>query len=213
MLTGSFLPFTAFGGPPIGLAVLAGVKLPTGDSHVTPVDGLEPEPAVRLGTGSTDALVGLQASHPFSAPTLRHESGSIPLTVGATYAYAGRGTDGYRTGREYQLSLDTGYPLLQSVRLVGQMSASVHGTDDVGTSAAAPHHSGGTTLLATPGLRLQLGPSLTTYAYYQHRVYQHTNGLEAVAPSHWRTRTSYERRGPFGPRRRRFIRPTSGAGL
>jgi hypothetical protein len=191
MLTGAFLPFTAFGGGPVPFTVLAGVKLPTGDRHVTPVNGLEPEPAVRLGSGSTDALLGLQYGHPLTAPTLRHESGTVPLTVGATYAYAGKGTDGYRVGRELQLSLDTGYPLLQSLRLVGQLSASVHGRDDVGTSAAAPHHSGGSLVLATPGLRLQIGPSLSTYAYYQRRVYQRTNGLEATAPAHWLFGTSY----------------------
>lgn len=191
MVTTSFLPFTAFGGPPIGLAVLAGVKLPTGEAHVTPVSGLEPGPAVRLGTGSTDAMVGLQVSHPLSAPTLKHESGTVPLTLGASYAYAGKGTDDYRTGREYLLSLDTGYPVLQSVRVVGQVSASFHGSDDVGTTAVAPHHSGGTSVLATPGLRVQVSPWLTTYAYYQHRVYQHTNGLEAVAPAHWLVGTSY----------------------
>jgi len=106
----------------------------------------------------------------------------LPLTLGAVLRYSGRGTEDYRVGNETQLSLDSGYPLFQSVRLIGQLSATFHGRDDPGTSGAAPHHSGGQSVLATPGLRVQWTPQLASYAYFQYRVYEHSNGAQVVAP-------------------------------
>jgi len=199
MLTGAVLPFRSLSSRIGTISLLAGLKLPTGDPHVQPVVGvgpppavsLEPSPAVRLGTGSVDALIGAQVAHPFGAPTIRGDHGKIPLTASASYVYAGKGTDGYRVGREAQVSLDTGYPVLQSMRLVGQASAIFEGRDDVGTTAVAPHHSGGSALLVTPGIRIQISPALATYAYYQDRVWGRTNGPEVVAPAQWLFGTSF----------------------
>src|SRR5207248_7596329 len=65
-------------------------------------------------------------------------------------------------------------------RSYGDWSSDVCSSDLVGNTPIAPHHSGGRSVLATPGLRLQLGSAVATYAYFQFRVYERTNGPEAV---------------------------------
>jgi hypothetical protein len=192
MLLASVTPFDSWSGRHGAVSLLTGLKLPTGKRHVAPVDGFEPHPAARLGSGSLDGLVGLQLSRAFATTTaLQGQPDVVPLTASATVRWNGRGTDGYRMGREVHASLDTNYPLIRGVRLVGQLSGTWQERDDPGIATAAPHHSGGTSALVTPGIRAQIGSSLTTYAYYQRRVYQRTNGPEAIAPSQWLIGTSY----------------------
>jgi hypothetical protein len=189
-LTASVQPVRPLATATNRLSVLAGIKLPTGRRHVDsvvpngpfPTPAIEPAPGVRPGSGSVDAMAGFQFSHPLAARTLHGDQSMTPLTLGAVLRYSGRGTDDYRVGKEVQLSLDTGYPLYQSLRLVGQLSATSHGRDDPGSSGAAPHHSGGQSVLATPGLRVQWTPLLASYAYFQFRVYEHSNGPQVVAP-------------------------------
>ena len=189
-VTATLQPFAALATPTQRLSVLAGIKLPTGRRHVDPVAGtspfpsvpIEPSPGVRPGSGSVDGIAGVQYSHPLGARTIRGVNASVPLTLGAATHFAGKGTDGYRVGNETQLSLDTSYPMLQSVRLLGQLSASFHGRDDAGTAAAGPHHSGGRSALASPGVRIQWTPMFATYGFAQFRVYEHSNGPQVVAP-------------------------------
>src|SRR6185503_3866303 len=47
----------------VTVVLQAGAKLPTGARHIESVDGEQPEPHARLGTGSWDVLVGGHAMH------------------------------------------------------------------------------------------------------------------------------------------------------
>jgi len=189
-LTASVRPFASLATASNQLSLLGGIKLPTGRRHVDavvpngpfPTPAIEPAPGVRPGTGSVDGMAGVQFSHPLAGRTVHGDRESIPLTMGAVFRYSGRGTEDYRVGNEVQLSLDSGYPVFRSVRLIGQLSATSHGRDDPGSSGAAPHHSGGQSVLATPGLRIQWTPLLASYGYFQFRVYERSNGPQVVAP-------------------------------
>lgn len=190
--------WTALGSVRSGIGALelqGGIKLPTGRTQVpevTPtgsffVPGLEaeaPEAPARPGTGSTDFVAGLQLMRHFGvmAPAGRHAA--LPLVLSVQGRYNGKGTDGYRVGRELHVSLSSSYPLHPVVSVLGQLNATVHGRDEVGETDATPHHTGGTSVFATPGLRFALPGNTALYGYWQARIYEHTNGPQLVAPSH-----------------------------
>ena len=164
------------------LVLQAGVKLPTGKAQVEEIDGEQPEPPARPGSGSTDALLGLQYQYPLSVPTLGGVHGTMPITAGVSARLNGRGTDDYRMGNETLANLSAAYPLTRSVRLLAQLNASHHERDDVGLTEAEAHHTGGSVVLAAPGLQASFAPGVTMFGLYQFRLYQHTNGPQLVSP-------------------------------
>jgi len=179
--------WAALGSPESGpgaLTLQGGAKLPTGKRHVEEVDGEEPEPPARPGTGSTDALAGLQLLRSWHLPTFGGRSTTLPLVASAMARWNGRGTDGYRMGNEWHTSLSTSYELGRGVSLLAQANAVFHSRDEVGNTDAEPHHTGGTSVFATPGLRLELPGGSSVYGYWQVRAYERTNGPQLVAPSH-----------------------------
>jgi hypothetical protein len=66
---GNWIAFGAHADAPLVLGLHGGVKLPTGRKHVPDIDGEEPEPHARPGTGSVDFLMGLNLSRTVSLPT------------------------------------------------------------------------------------------------------------------------------------------------
>jgi Putative MetA-pathway of phenol degradation len=172
-------------------SVQGGVKLPTGRRHVDAILGLEPEPSVRPGSGSTDWLGGIQLHHSTALHSLRGEQVDVPLTLGVAGRVNGRGTDGYRSGNELSLNLAAGYPIVPALSLLAQVSTRWQKGDDTGQPGVAAHETGGTSVLATPGLRLHLGGSLAAYGYYQFRLYQRVNSAQLVSPSHLTFGTLY----------------------
>jgi hypothetical protein len=179
------------------LMVQAGAKLPTGRTRVpeaTPTGNYlssvitgepeAPEPPARPGSGSTDFLAGLQLVRQWRVAAPRGLHTTLPLVVSVQGRYNGKGTDDYRSGNELHTSVSTAYAVLRGASLLAQVNVIVHGRDDVGDTDAAPHHTGGTSVFATPGLRLALPAASALYGYWQARVYEHTNGPQLVAPSH-----------------------------
>jgi hypothetical protein len=166
------------------VALQGGIKLPTGKEHVGEINGEEPEPPARPGTGSTDGLAGIQLSRSWEVPALGGGGTTLPVVISAMGRWNGVGTDGYRVGNEWHASFATSYPLGRGVSLLAQANAVFHGTDEVGNTHAEPHHTGGTSVFATPGLRLELPGGSAVYGYWQMRVYERTNGPQLIAPSH-----------------------------
>lgn len=167
------------------LGVVAGVKLPTGRRGLEEQGGEAPEPAVRLGSGSTDAVVGANYRYGIGVSRPDGARAMLPVQLGATMRFNTRGTDDYRMGNEFQLNATAAYPLTRWAELLGQLNTSVHAADRVGTTDAEPHHTGGTSVFATPGLRVVFGGGVSAYGYAQMRVYQKTNGAQLVAPTHF----------------------------
>jgi hypothetical protein len=180
--------WTALGSP--GAAVGAvmiqgGVKLPTGKTEVEEVNGEQPEPPARPGTGSTDWLAGLQLLRTWSVAAPGGRETALPLAIAVQGRWNGVGTEDYRVGNEVHASMSTSYLVWRSVSVLAQVNTVWHARDDVGNTDAEPHHTGGTSVFATPGLRVELPAGSSLYGYWQARVYEYTNGPQLVAPSHW----------------------------
>jgi hypothetical protein len=166
------------------LVLQAGAKLPTGETDAGEVDGEQPEPPARLGSGSTDFMAGVQYRRAFTVRSLSGGSSVLPLSVGVSGRFNGRGTDRYRSGNEWQADLGASYPLARALRLLAQVNGSGHGRDDSGETDAEPHHTGGTAVFASPGLQADLLPGISAFGYYQFRIWRHTNGPQLVSPYH-----------------------------
>lgn len=166
------------------LVVLAGAKLPTGETDAPLVLDEQPEPPARLGSGSTDYVAGAQFTRTFGTRSLSGEPGMLPLSLGVSGRLNGVGTENYQSGDEWQADLGCSYPVVRWMRVLAQVNASGHAKDDVGDTDAEPHHTGGETVFASPGLQADLLPGVSAYGYYQFRLYQHTNGTQLVSPYH-----------------------------
>lgn len=166
------------------LSVQMGVKLPTGEREVEEIDGEAPEPSARLGSGSTDGVVGAQVAFPIPVRSLDGLQGTIPLSLGVSARFNGRGTEEYRMGNDWFANLAAAYPIVRWARILGQVNASWYAADDPGLTDANPHTIGGFSLLASPGVRMDLLPGMTAFGYYQFRLYQYTRGAQLVSPHH-----------------------------
>lgn len=184
--------WTALASPAAGdLTLEAGVKLPTGARGAPVVNGDQPEPPARLGTGSTDFTAGFEYRWRFATRTLGGAVASVPLGVTTLVRVNGRGTDQYRMANEWQLDASGSYPLGRRVAVLAQVNGAVRGRDDVGTTDAEPHSTGSASLYASPGLRLDVVPGVSAFGYYQFRLYEHTNGPQLVAPYHFALGLAY----------------------
>jgi hypothetical protein len=166
------------------LTFVAGAKFPTGETDVAPVDGEVPEPSARPGSGSTDALAGLQYRRAVSLPRPWGARAEVPLTASVGARFNGRGSEGYRMGNEWDASVGAAYPVANAVRLLAQLNGSWHARDEAGSTDAEPHHTGSSALFASPGVLVRLLPGMTVFGYGQFRLAEHTNGPQLVSPMH-----------------------------
>jgi hypothetical protein len=173
-----------------GASLQAGVKLPTGRRHVPDEAqdnfGFEStlEPSARPGTGSTDWLIGGQAS--YATPWHR----MVPVTVSVLGRFNGKGTDDYQVGNELQAGLSSGWAPVDRVALLGQVNFSAHGSD-VSAEATEAAHTGMKSLFLTPGVSVRLAPGLSLYALYQVRVLGRSDEATVIARDHLLVGTSY----------------------
>lgn len=166
------------------LALMAGAKVPTGRRSAEEVDGHGLEPSARLGTGSTDAIAGVQWERRFPVRAPGNPDARMPVALNVSGRMNGKGTEDYRLGDELLASLATAFPLHAAVEGLMQLNAAFHGRDDVGHSHAEPHGTGASALFASPGVRVRLGGGASVYGYWQVRAWANTNGTQLVAPSH-----------------------------
>lgn len=178
----SWTAFASPGASRAALVLIAGAELPTGERQAEEVDGEQPEPPARLGSGSTDWIAGVSWQAQLPARGLAGGSVRLPVNAGASLRVNGRGTDRYRSGREWQADLGASYPLVRSLRLLAQLHASGHAPDDVGDTDAEAHHTGGSSVFGSPGLQAILPTGVSAYAYGQFRIWQHTRGPQLVSP-------------------------------
>jgi hypothetical protein len=80
-------------GGPAGLALIAGVKVPTGSTHRRSLGGERLETEHQPGTGSWDPILGASAST---------KAGALQLTASAIYQISTRGAQGTRLGNRMQ---------------------------------------------------------------------------------------------------------------
>jgi hypothetical protein len=166
------------------LSLQLGVKLPTGRTEVDEVDGEQPEPPARPGTGSFDAVAGFQVRHGIGPSTATEAAAGASAFLNVLGRVNGRGTEDYRVGQELQVTLGAGWPATRTLQLLGQVDARRRAKDDVGSTDALRDNTGGTFAYVTPGMELRLGGSVTAYGYAQLAVYRHVPRIELVAPYH-----------------------------
>ena len=158
--------------------VRLGGKAPTGKTHVQEVDGDQPEPASRPGTGSWDLLAGMGAEWRVGAPGGER---TMPVRLNLTGRLNGKGTDDYRVGSEVQAHLGTEYPVAGPVAALLQTNLRVRAKDDVGTTEEEPEDTGGTSWFLSPGIRVAIAPQTSVYGLYQVPLYQRVNGIQLTA--------------------------------
>jgi hypothetical protein len=206
-LLGNGSLFTTRSETPLSAAILGGIKLPTGRRHIPAIDGEEPEPHARPGTGSTDLLAGVQMLKVLPLPT--PDVGTSVVFASALFTYTGRGVDGYRVGRMFETHLGASYPLLSRLRLLAQVSSRASAKDRSEAVESSGSHAGhtalpgeeesgvhentgGTAIFASPGLRFEANPWLALSTYVQFPLYQRVNGTQLVAPSQFWIGTTYK---------------------
>jgi len=167
---------------PAAIALRGGVKLPTGRRHVAAVDGDQPEPPARPGTGSWDGLAGVHVMRTVSLPALTGGRVPVPLFTSALVRVNGRGEEDYRVGNELQLGTGGSYPVAGPIQLLLQLNARFRGHDGPGRTDALGANTGGTWVFVSPGLRIAPTPRASAYAYVMLPVYQRVNRSQIVAP-------------------------------
>jgi hypothetical protein len=191
MVTGSLTP----GGQPApgrtSVALQLGVKAPTGKTEVEEVDGDQPEPPARPGTGSWDGVAGVQVRRPFGTRTLDGDAIPMTFSIGVLGRVNGTGTEDYRIGNEFQVNAAGGWALTTQVALLAQVNSVWRAKDDVGETDSDPDNTGGTAVYATPGMMVNVGPALAVYGYAQVRLYERVNGIQITAPFHLMIGTRY----------------------
>jgi hypothetical protein len=168
-------------GPGAGMRTFlsAGVKAPTGVRNVEEVNGDQPEPPARPGTGSWDFMAGAGAEWHLHVGAF-HERGGVPLRASVNGRWNGRGTDRYRVGSELTTHVAAEVPAFSWGTLLLQTNLRVHAKDDVGDSDAEAGNTGGTALYVSPGLRVG-GGGTYLYGLVQIPVYQRVNGIQLVS--------------------------------
>jgi hypothetical protein len=157
--------------PDMSTGIIAGVKLPTGDSTYANFD-----PDVEIGSGSTDLLLGGYHSGLLSSDGVFGYYGQI------LWQHEIATQHGYTPGSELNASLGASYngwmigttelsPVLQAVM-------SVRGRDG---GTGDPDNTGYTRLLISPGLKADMG-SWKLYGDLEIPVYQAVTGNQLIAP-------------------------------
>ncbi len=153
------------------LAVVAGVKLPTGEDDVRLSDGSKLEASSQPGTGAVDGQVGLAYS--------RYLTSRMTLDASALYTLRGEHDD-FRVGDRLDLGTAFAYRLTEDIQAYPNWSVSgellgVWIGKDEDTGEKNPN-SGGTTVYAAPGARCRFDPHLSLGLAPAFPVYQNLDG-------------------------------------
>ncbi len=167
------------GGRPLRLT--AGIKIPTGKTHVEEFAGEEPEPPARPGNGAWTAILGAGTEWRITTRMPGGSFGSMPIRFSITGRAGGRGTERYRVGSELQTNLGAGYPLTRGIEFLLSGDVRIRAKDDPGDTDAEAGHTGGTWVYASPGLRVVGAGRTAISAVVQVPIYQRVNGINIVS--------------------------------
>ncbi len=158
-------------GPHGHLAVLGGIKLPTGKDDVRLSNGSRLEPSSQPGTGAFDYQVGLAYS--------RYLTSRATIDASGFYTFR-TGHEGFRVGDRLDLGTAIAYRLTEDIKTFPNWSASGElvgvwlGKDEDG--GTRNENSGGTTVYFSPGIRERVSPHVALSLAPAIPVYQDANG-------------------------------------
>lgn len=160
-------------GRPGNLAVVGGVKFPTGRDDVRLNNAESLEPSSQPGTGSYDYQFGLAYS--------RFLTSHVTVDTSGLYTLRTRHDD-FKVGDRFDAGVAIAYRLTESIRSFPQWSVFGEanyvwlGKDDAGGEEGINNNSGGNTLYLTPGLRLRFNESASLTVAPSFPVWQDLNG-------------------------------------
>lgn len=168
-----------------GLGVQFGVKLPTGRFTQTfdagPQAGEPLDRGLQLGTGTTDALLGVYTSG--------YVSDAIGYFGQAIAQVALNARAHFRPGNS--LNLNFGLRYLSLGRFTPQLQLNIHGEARESGAQADRTNSGATLAYLSPGLGLRLTHHLDAFSFVQVPVYRRVNGLQLEPRTVWSVGMQY----------------------
>ncbi|WP_346949659.1 hypothetical protein [Dyella sp.] len=162
-----------------GIGLQFGLKLPTGrfkqDFASGPQAGELLDRGLQLGTGTTDALLGV------------YKFGYLTDSIGyfgqAMAQIALDAREHFRPGNSLNLNLGLRY--LDAGRFTPQIQLNLHGEQrESGVQADRPN-SGAVLAYLSPGIGVRITRRLDAFAFVQLPVYQHVNGLQLEPRRLW----------------------------
>jgi len=142
-------------GPLGSLAVLGGVKFPTGDHHEKNTGGESVEPSATAGTGAYDGMIGLAYS--------RFLTSRITLDASGQYTIRGEAHD-FELGDRLDGGVAIAYRFTEDIKKFPQMSAfaeaNVRHLFKSKDDGHRDPNTGGTVLFLTPGFRTAFSPNV-----------------------------------------------------
>jgi hypothetical protein len=160
--------------------IIAGIKLPTGNTGAYFADGVTPlDAGLQIGTGSTDIILGGYTSGTvdkygwFAQGTVQHAVSTDAALGGASY----RAGDAYtlNTGLRYAEFGARITPMLQVNIIKRQADSGTGVPPDMITGVPV---SGGTLAYLAPGASMRLGGGTSVYGFVQLPIYQSVNSLQ-----------------------------------
>ena len=168
-----------------GIGLQFGLKLPTGrfkqDFAAGPQAGALLDRGLQLGTGTTDALLGV------------YKFGYLTESIGyfgqAMAQLALDARDHFRPGNSLNLNLGLRY--LDAGRFTPQIQLNLHGEQRESGAQADRPNSGAVLAYLSPGLGIRITRRLDAFAFVQFPVYQHVNGLQLEPRRLWSVGMQY----------------------
>jgi hypothetical protein len=154
--------------------LLAGLKLPSGDTTERNSDGDLAERTLQPGTGTTDVLAGYYVNQGFLLGDTASQR-FARLLVQAPLNASG----GYRPGNQYGLDVGLIAPALGTVSTLLQVNAVIKDRDRGPSSEA--QNSGGSFVWLSPGVSVAAGNTARVYGFVQVPLYQRVNGYQLTA--------------------------------
>lgn len=156
------------------LAVLGGLKIPTGDSRVLNSEGEQVEPAATAGSGAWDGLAGLAYTVPLN-PVLTLDASAIYTLRGERYDY--------RLGDRLDAGASLAWRVCGDAKSHPQLSLVAEATlrhvqksEEEGTSDDS---TGGTVLFLSPGVKVSFTENIAASLGVQFPVVQDLNESQA----------------------------------
>lgn len=160
------------------IAGLVGVKLPTGKTDGKASDGMFLDSHIQLGTGSTDYLIGLSASHAIQKFSLSANLLGSIATEGKTgdKKHQFGNTLNYDLTARYRVYPDIFAPLGPQIFLALGVNGELREKEK--TDGVTDPNSGGHTAYLSPGLQIVFAPHWVFELSYQHAVYHNLYGTQ-----------------------------------
>lgn len=158
-------------GPAGQLAILGGIKFPTGESNLLNSEGEQVEPAATAGTGAWDGQGGLAYTVPLNS--------SLTFDASAQYTFRGERYD-YRLGNRLDAATSLAWRVCGEAKSYPQVSliaeATLRHVQKSEEDGVDDSDTGGTVLFLSPGVKVSFTERLAASVGVQLPVVQNVNG-------------------------------------